>query len=61
MTRHVADRRAPSDGSRVKEFLRITRSEGSQLWQGLWRRPQPVVVEARRTAEFVRIERGQRA
>ncbi len=61
MTRHLADKRAPSDGGRVKEFLRIARAEGDRFWQALWRKPRPVVVESRRTAEFLRIDRGRRS
>jgi hypothetical protein len=61
MTRHLADKRAPSDGGRVKSFLRIARAEGDRFWQSLWRSPRPVAAESRRTAEFLRIDRGRKA
>lgn len=61
MTKHVADKRASSDGGRLRAFLRIARGEGDRLWLALWRRPRPVLAEARRTQEFLRIERGRRA
>jgi hypothetical protein len=57
MTRHLVDKRAPSEGGRMKEFLRIARAEGDRFWQVLWRSPRPVAVESRRTAEFLRIAR----
>lgn len=61
MTKHLADRRAPSDGGRLRAFLRIARSEGDRLWQAIWRHPRPVMAEARRTQEFLRIARGRQA
>lgn len=61
MTKHVADKRAPSDGGRLRAFLRIARGESDRLWQTIWRHPRPVPAEATRTQEFLRIERGRRA
>jgi hypothetical protein len=60
MTRHLADKRAPSDGGRIRAFLRIARGEGDRPWQALWRSPRPAPAAARRTAEFLRIDRGRR-
>lgn len=60
MTRHVADKRSPSDGGRLKQFLRIDRQDG----EGLWRRIAkaiPAPSSGRRVAEFARIDRGRRA
>ncbi|QYZ69643.1 hypothetical protein [Neotabrizicola shimadae] len=61
MSRHLADHRSPPRGTRAKEFLRIEREELGRLWQQLFRRPVPVPVTGRRTAEFCRIDRGRSA
>ncbi|MBL8562604.1 MAG: hypothetical protein JNN06_10015 [Gemmobacter sp.] len=58
MTRHLADRRKPSTGARLKAFLHLARSEG-QIWQAIWRQPVPVPVRNRRMVEFLRIARGR--
>ncbi|HMO06417.1 MAG TPA: hypothetical protein PKD10_02065 [Paracoccaceae bacterium] len=57
MTRHLADKRGPSDGGRVRNFLRIARDGGDKVWQGLWRKPQNKPAEGRRVVEYVRIAR----
>lgn len=58
MGRHLADHRTPSQGGRMKHFLRIAR-EGTAFWHALWRTPAPVPVTNRRTVEFVRIAKGR--
>ncbi|WP_149141926.1 hypothetical protein [Gemmobacter caeruleus] len=58
MTKHMADKRKPSDGGRVKRFMQIAR-EGSRVWEALWRKPAAVPVGNRRAAEFLRIDRGR--
>jgi hypothetical protein len=57
MTRHLADHRRPSEGGRVKHFLRIARVEVSTLWQALARRPR--ATGNRRMVEYARIARGR--
>ncbi|QYK41894.1 MAG: hypothetical protein KF887_01755 [Paracoccaceae bacterium] len=59
MSRHLADKRAPSDGGRVKHFLRIAREGGEQVWRGLWQKPRLKPAEGRRVVEYARIERGR--
>lgn len=58
MTRHVADKRTPSDGGRLKQFLRIARQGGEGLWQRI-AKASPAPKGGRRVAEFARIERGR--
>lgn len=58
MTRHLADKRKPSDGGRLRQFLRLAR-DSSRMWQGLWRQPVAVPVSNRRTVEYLRIDRGR--
>ena len=58
MTRHLADKRKPSTGARLRAFLRLARPEG-QIWHSLWRQPVPVPASNRRTVEFLRIARGR--
>lgn len=59
MTRHLSDKRAPSDGGRLKHFLRIARQGGEGLWHGLWKAPRHKPAEGRRVVEYVRIARGR--
>lgn len=61
MSKHLADRRKPSDGGRVKHFLTIAREGGSSVWARLHRRPQTRDAGGRRVVEYARIERGDRA
>ncbi len=61
MTRHLTDHRAPSEGSRVKHFLRIARTEASVLWMHLARRPRLMGTGNRRLVEYARIARGRQA
>lgn len=58
MTRHLADKRKPSDGGRLRQFLRLAR-DGSRMWQGLWRQPVAVPAGNRRVVEYLRIDRGR--
>jgi hypothetical protein len=55
MTKHIADRRTPSQGGRVKNFLRIARHG-----RGFWHRSESTGGN-RRLVEFLRIERGRTA
>lgn len=56
MSRHLADKRTPSDGGRVKNFLRIARSPRT-----LWHRDEDRSAGNRRLLEFLRIARGREA
>ncbi len=64
MNRHIADRRAPSDGTRVSRFLAVERTQGQDgshpATRTLTRRPK-TRDDARRVQEFVRIARGEEA
>lgn len=53
MSRHLADHRAISTGSRVKHFLRLARSP-----RETWARPRGK-AGASRLIQFLRIERGR--
>jgi hypothetical protein len=55
MTRHLADHRAPTDGGRIKHFVRIARSEGSAFWQRLSRLAPTRAAGNRRLVEYARI------
>lgn len=59
MTRHLADHRKPSEGGRLKHFLRIARAEASGLWMLLARRPRMTGQGNRRLVEYARIARGR--
>jgi hypothetical protein len=59
MTRHLADHRSPSDGGRVRHFLRLAR-EGGGIWKRLARAPRRH-DGSRRVLEFLRIARGRSA
>ncbi len=52
MTKHIADHRAPSDGGRLRHFLRIARGEAR-----IWHRSEAPAGN-RRLIEFCRIARG---
>ncbi len=52
MTRHLADHRTPSQGGRLRHFLRIARGEPR-----LWHRSE-AAASNRRLVEFCRIARG---
>ncbi|MFN3936818.1 MAG: hypothetical protein ACK4KW_04490 [Gemmobacter sp.] len=64
MTRHVADKRAPSDGGRVRAFVDVARKSGAEethpAVQTLAKRSVPR-EEGRRFLEFLRIARGREA
>jgi hypothetical protein len=55
MTRHIADHRSPSQGGRVRHFLRIARAG-----RGGWHRAETPAGN-RRLVEFCRIARGRMA
>lgn len=55
MSKHLADHRKPSQGGRVKHFLRIARSA-----RETWHRPHTTAT-GRRVVEFLRIDRGRQA
>lgn len=59
MSRHLADKRTPSNGGRVKQFLRIAHDGGNSIWMKLLRQPVRVPASNRRAVEFLRIERGR--
>ena len=55
MSKHLADRRTTSTGSRVKHFLRLAKAP-----RGSWHRPH-TPSGASRLAQFLRIARGRMA
>lgn len=59
MTKHLADKRKPSDGGRLKQFLRIAHEDGSKFWTAFRQRPVAQPVVNRRAVEFARIDRGR--
>lgn len=59
MTRHLTDHRAPTEGGRVKHFMRIARVEASVLWMRLAKRPRLTGAGNRRLVEYARIARGR--
>jgi len=64
MSRHVADRRAPSDGGRTEHFAEVERNHGKEgshpATKAAHERPQ-TRSDAARLKEFTRIERGREA
>lgn len=59
MSRHLADHRKPSDGGRVKHFMRLAREAGD-IWRRIWRKPRGESSEGRTVVEYARIDRGRR-
>ncbi|MFN3973517.1 MAG: hypothetical protein ACK4GO_18530 [Gemmobacter sp.] len=64
MTRHLADKRGPSEGGRLVNFLRISRgagegAPGDGVWRALWKAPRRAPAEGRRVVEYLRIARGR--
>lgn len=62
MTRHLADKRKPSDGNRMKQFLRLAHDESQAFWAQFQRRSQQTaggLMPNRRMVEFARIARGR--
>lgn len=55
MTKHIADKRSPSTGSRVKQFLRLARAP-----RETWHRPRGS-AGGQRLVQFLRIARGREA
>ncbi|WP_201743995.1 hypothetical protein [Paragemmobacter ruber] len=55
MSKHVADKRSPSTGSRVKQFMRLSRTP-----RETWHRPRGA-AGGQRLLQFLRIERGRMA
>ena len=55
MSKHLADRRAPSKGGRVRAFMKIAR----RMRDG-WHRTEGAPTN-RRVVEFLRIARGRTA
>lgn len=53
MTKHIADKRSPSTGSRVKQFLRLARTP-----RETWHRPR-ASAGGQRLVQFLRIARGR--
>lgn len=58
MTKHLADHRTPSDGSRVKNFARIDSKRDETVWNLARQQPRERSKDSTRLAEFTRIERG---
>ncbi|AXQ94837.1 hypothetical protein ORIO_14275 [Cereibacter azotoformans] len=56
MSRHLADKRTPSDGGRVKNFLKLARNP-----RAFWHRDEARPMGNRRVVEFLRIARGREA
>lgn len=57
MSKHLADHRTASQGSRLRNFLRIARDRSETMWRGLFRRDLARDAGNRRVVEFARIER----
>lgn len=55
MAKHLADKRSPSTGSRVKQFLRLSRQP-----RETWHRPHGAAGPSR-LVQFLRIARGRTA
>jgi hypothetical protein len=55
MTKHLADKRSPSTGARVKQFLRLARTP-----RETWHRPRGAAGPSR-LVQFLRIDRGRNA
>jgi hypothetical protein len=64
MSRHVADKRKPDQGGRLKNYLEVERATGAEgshpASRALHARPAGR-SETARLREFARIERGQTA
>ncbi len=62
MAKHVADKpQAPEQGGRLKRYTEIERDEGAhEQTEKLQKRPKGERDDARRTKEFLRIDRGKR-
>ncbi|HCZ00730.1 MAG: hypothetical protein A3D16_05755 [Rhodobacterales bacterium RIFCSPHIGHO2_02_FULL_62_130] len=59
MTKHLADHRTPSQGGRLKHFLRIARDRSEEVWRTAWQRNRETDGGHRRVVEYVRIARGR--
>lgn len=59
MTKHLADHRTPSQGGRLKHFLRIARNKSEDMWRTTWQRSREAGRGNRRVVEYIRIERGR--
>jgi hypothetical protein len=55
MSKHLADRRKPSTGGRLKHFLRLAKAPRES-----WHRPHTASGQSRLT-QFLRIARGRTA
>lgn len=60
MTKHLADHREPTDGGRLKHFLRLARDRSDAAWQVVKQRPRTLDESNRRVLEYIRIDRGRR-
>lgn len=64
MSRHVADRRKPDEGGRLKNFVRVEKTSGEEgshpATRALHERPAERTDSAR-LREFARIDRGHTA
>lgn len=59
MSKHLADHRKPSDGSRLKQFIRIAHDRSEAVWQMVKQRPRHLGDANPRAVQFARIERGR--
>ncbi|MFV0491204.1 MAG: hypothetical protein ACK5M4_05260 [Pseudorhodobacter sp.] len=59
MTRHLADQNRKHEGGRVKNYLKIDREGGQEVWDRLRKKPKHHGEMDRRTVEFLRIDRGR--
>ncbi|MEI4471342.1 hypothetical protein [Frigidibacter sp. MR17.24] len=63
MSRHLADKRRPSDGGRTRRFADSERRAGAEgdhpAVKAKLREPKLLAGGSRRLKEFLRIERGQ--
>lgn len=60
MTKHISDQPRTQHGARLREFTRQERESGTHPAVAILRaRPKSRGEDNRKTAEFLRIERGQ--
>ena len=59
MSKHLADHREPSQGGRMKHFLRLARDRSEAAWRAVWQRKFERAAGNRRVVEYIRIARGR--
>ncbi len=60
MAKHLADHSTDTATGRLTQFLRIARSQASNVWQTVWQAQSAPDAGNRRVVEFVRIARQTR-